>query len=87
MPEQKVQCPHCNEIFELELPGVPADQLIDHRHKSADEFLDCPECRQWVDRTAQRYQVVAKEIPPQPGEEKEPEPPDRPATGSIFRQG
>ena len=104
MPEKKVQCPHCNEIFKLDLPAVSADQLtradieeilkqvqspgnLDHRHKTADEFLDCPECRLWVDKTAQRYQVVQKEPPPpgdQPGE-KELEPAaTKPAIGSIF---
>ena len=118
MPEKKVQCPHCNEIFQLDLPLVPADQLkqltsadieeilkkvqtpgnLDHRHKTADEFLDCPECRLWVDKTAQRYQVTAKEPPPpepgdQPGEgeekpdDKEPELAAKPALGSIFKQG
>ena len=112
MPEKKVQCPHCNEIFKLDLPAVSADQLtradieeilkqvqtpgnLDHRHKTADEFLDCPECRLWVDKTAQRYHVVEKEPPPPepadlPGEgeekpgDKEPEPAAKPAIGSIF---
>ncbi len=114
MTEKKVQCPHCNEIFKLDLPRIPADQLtrgdiedilkrvpspgnLDHRHKTADEFLDCPECRLWVDKTAQRYQVTEKEPPPgnqpgdQPGEsqekpgEKEPElAVTKPAVGSIF---
>ncbi|MBA7541285.1 hypothetical protein ES705_33592 [subsurface metagenome] len=112
MPEKKVQCPHCNEIFKLDLPAVSAEQLtrkdieeilskaqtpgnLDHRHKTADEFLDCPECRLWVDKTAQRYQITEKEPPPadQPGEgeekpgDKEPEPAAKPATGSIFKTG
>ncbi|MBA7477886.1 hypothetical protein ES707_13301 [subsurface metagenome] len=110
MPEKKVQCPHCNEIFKLDLPAVSAEQLtrvdieeilrkvqspgapgqifLDHRHKTADEFLDCPECRLWVDNTAQRYQVIEKEPPPgekpgdQPGEGEE-----KPALGSIFKEG
>jgi len=114
MPEKKVQCPHCNEIFNLDLPAVSAEQLtradieeilknfqtpgnLDHRHKTADEFLDCPECRLWVDKTAQRYQVTEKEPPPgekpgdQPGEgeekpgDKKPEPAT--AIGSIFKEG
>lgn len=116
MPEKKVQCPHCNEIFKLDLPAVSAAQLtradieeilkntqtpgnLDHRHKNADEFLDCPECRLWFDKTAQRYQVIEKEPPPgekpgdQPGEgeekpgDKEPEPAAKPALGSIFKTG
>lgn len=33
----------------------------DHRHKTADELLDCPECRSWFDQTSQRYQVAPKE--------------------------
>ena len=114
MPEKKVQCPHCDEIFKLELPAVSVDQLskadieeilsksqapgnLDHRHKTADEFLDCPECRLWVDNTAQRYQVTEKEPPPpgpgdQPGEgeekpgDKEPEPAAKSAVGSIFKK-
>ncbi len=102
MPEKKVQCPHCNEIFKLDLPAVSAEQLtradieeilskaqtpgnLDHRHKTADEFLDCPECRLWVDKTAQRYQVTEKEPPPpEPEPEPEPEPAAKPAVGSIF---
>ncbi|MBA7476585.1 hypothetical protein ES705_05542 [subsurface metagenome] len=106
MPEKKVQCPHCNEIFKLDLPEAPPVDLgkisrkeleeilskaqtpgnLDHRHKTADEFLDCPECRLWVDKTAQRYQVVEKEPKKEPDKEpdKEPEPAVRPAVGSIF---
>ena len=115
MPEKKVQCPHCNEIFKLDLPEAPPADLgkisrkeleeilskaqtpgnLDHRHKTADEFLDCPECRLWVDKTAQRYQVVEKE--PQPGEKLEDQPGEgeeklgdkEPAValGSIFKKG
>ncbi|GAI72629.1 unnamed protein product [marine sediment metagenome] len=113
--ERKVQCPHCDEIFKIDLPPVPAGNItrealeeilnkaqtpgnLDHRHKTADDFLDCPECRLWVDKTAQRYQVVEKEPPPPPepgdhpgeGEEKpgdkEPEPAEKPAVGSIFKK-
>ena len=36
----------------------------DHRHKTADELLDCPECRSWVDKTIQRYQVTEKKEEP-----------------------
>ncbi|GAI60587.1 unnamed protein product, partial [marine sediment metagenome] len=49
----------------------------DHRHKTGDEFFDCPECFSWVEKTAQRYQVTKKEP------EKEPEPTEQPV-GSIF---
>ncbi|GAI61784.1 unnamed protein product [marine sediment metagenome] len=113
MPEKKVQCPHCTEIFKVDLPEAPPADLtrisrkelediiakagtpasLDHRHKTADEFLDCPECRLWFDKTALRYQVTEKEPPPpgdQPGEgeekpgDKEPEPAAKPAVGSIF---
>ena len=105
MPDKKVQCPHCNEIFNLDLPEAPPADLgkisrkdleeilskaqtpgnLDHRHKTADEFLDCPDCRLWVDNTAQRYRVIEKEPPPgkKPGD-KEPEPVAKPAVGSIF---
>ncbi|MBA7512110.1 hypothetical protein ES705_04129 [subsurface metagenome] len=99
MPEKKVQCPHCNEIFNLDLPEAPPADLgkisrkeleeilskaqlpgnLDHRHKTADEFLDCPECRLWVDQTAQRYQVIEKKP-----DDKEPKPAAKPTVGSIF---
>ena len=36
----------------------------DHRHKTADELLDCPECRSWIDKTIQRYQVTEKKEEP-----------------------
>jgi len=32
----------------------------EHRHKSADELLDCPECSNWFERTAKRYEVKPK---------------------------
>jgi len=69
----------------------------DHRHKTGDEFLDCPECRLWFDKTAQHYQVTQKESPPAPPPtEKQKEPPPAPpptekkkepepaAIGSVF---
>lgn len=43
-------------------PLKPAKE--DHRHKTADELLDCPECRSWVDKTIQRYQVTEKKEEP-----------------------
>ncbi|MBA7482554.1 hypothetical protein ES707_18045 [subsurface metagenome] len=58
----------------------------DHRHKTSDEFLDCPECRLWFDKTATQYQVIKKEPPPAPPpkvEKKEPVAAE-PAIGSVF---
>ncbi|GAI81582.1 unnamed protein product [marine sediment metagenome] len=52
----------------------------DHRHKTADEFLDCPECRLWFDKTALRYQVAEKEPEPAP-EPTEEKPAEQPAEG------
>jgi len=63
----------------------------DHRHKTADEFLDCPECRLWFDKTLQRYQLTEKEPPPPepapapaPAPTKEPKEPEPAAIGSVF---
>lgn len=116
MVQKKVQCPHCDEIFGLDLPMVPADRItsgdledilkrvqpagnLDHRHKTADEFLDCPECRLWVDKTAKRYQVTEKEpgepehqpgesnageSNEKPGENEPKQAATKPAIGSIF---
>ena len=54
----------------------------DHRHKTADEFLDCPECRLWFDKTALRYQVAEKKPEPAPTPEPtEEEPAEQPAEG------
>lgn len=53
----------------------------DHRHKTADEFLDCPECRLWFDKTALRYQVAEKE--PEPAPTPEPELEEKPAEQSA----
>ena len=39
----------------------PLQPKEDHRHKTADELLDCPECRPWFDKTTQKYQVGLKE--------------------------
>jgi len=36
----------------------------DHRHKTADDLLDCPECSDWVAKTSQKYKVVPKEEEP-----------------------
>jgi len=74
------------QVITEQLEGLkpPAD---DHRHKTADEFFDCPECITWVEKTAQRYQVSVKEPPSPEPEDKEPEPEPEPATavGSIFK--
>jgi len=68
---------------------LPEPKTEDHRHKTADEFLDCPECALWVQQTAKRYQVTpveTKEAPEQPEEKPQTEEqPQAPAhTGSIF---
>lgn len=41
----------------------------EHRHKSADELLDCPECKGWFEKTAKRYEVKPREGTPAPGHE------------------
>jgi len=113
MAEKKVQCPHCTEIFKLDLPAVLAGQLtrsdiedilgkaqipgnLDHRHRTADEFLDCPECRLWVDKTGLRYHVAEKETPgknPGDSSDKDKETPGDKNTehvaaiGSVFKPG
>ena len=67
------------KIIREQLGGLKP-QTEDHRHKTADEFFDCPECLAWVGKTGQRYQVSPKEP------EKEPPAPEptQPAVGSIF---
>ena len=36
----------------------------EHRHKSADELFDCPECKAWFEQTGTKYEVKPKaEIP------------------------
>lgn len=56
------------QLTAAEIEKVVQDQLAglkpgkeDHRHKTADELFDCPECRPWVDKTSQKYQVMLKE--------------------------
>ena len=46
----------------------------DHRHKTADELFDCPECSDWIAKTSQKHKVS-------PIEE---EPTEQPPIGSIF---
>ncbi|MBA7606761.1 hypothetical protein ES703_13911 [subsurface metagenome] len=77
------------QLTAAEAERVIKEQLIsqaagkeDHRHKTADEFLDCPECRSWFDTTATKYQLAAKEPA---ASDKEPEP-TAPAIGSIFKE-
>ena len=36
----------------------------EHRHKTADELLNCPECSLWFERTAKQFEVRSKEKPP-----------------------
>lgn len=68
------------KVLQQQLEGLkPAKE--GHQHKTADEFFDCPECKSWWDKTAQRYQVSAKEPP------KEPAPAAGPPVGSIFSTG
>ncbi|MBA7608634.1 hypothetical protein ES703_15813 [subsurface metagenome] len=73
-----------------DLKGILQEQLSplkpvgeDHRHKTADEFLDCPECRQWFDKTAEKYTISSKE-PAATDKEPEPEPQ---MFRSIFKEG
>ena len=53
----------------------------EHKHKTADEFIDCPECKAWLDKTAQKYKVVPAEQPKLGDQAQEPTP-----IGSIFTQ-
>ena len=101
--KKKVQCAHCNEIFEIDLPDAQLTRAeleealktfqlpgeLDHRHKTANEFLDCPECRLWVDNTAGRYKVVEIEQPleEKPGDLPGDKEPVKTAIGSIFKRG
>ncbi|GAI67853.1 unnamed protein product [marine sediment metagenome] len=68
--------PTLDQIQELlnKQPGqtLTAEQLDDaikrnlspkaneHRHKTADELLDCPECSSWFGKTATKYEVKPK---------------------------
>ncbi len=77
--------PTLDQIQELlnKQPGqtLTAEQLDDaikrnlspkaneHRHKSADELFDCPECKGWFERTATKYEVKPREGTPAPGHE------------------
>ena len=93
MATKDVECPHCQKVFGFPLDELTQEDLApllkqaagkeDHRHKSADEFADCPECRTWFDTTATKYKLSAKE--PAQGD-REPEP-AAPAIGSIFKIG
>lgn len=66
------------KVIQEQLEGLKP-KTEGHRHKTADEFFDCPECLAWVEKTGQRYQVGPKEPVPEP----EPEP-KQPAIGSVF---
>ncbi|MBA7604671.1 hypothetical protein ES703_11797 [subsurface metagenome] len=52
----------------------PLTPKEDHRHKTADELFDCPECSDWIAKTSQKHKVS-------PIEE---EPTEQPPIGSIF---
>ena len=91
MANKKLECPHCNTVFEFPLDELSQDEIKqlatkieteDHRHKTADEFADCPECRQWFDKTAEKYTITLKE--PETDTKTEP---TRPQIGSIFQKG
>lgn len=71
-----------NELLkEHQGSNLTADQLDDaikrslsprageHRHKSADELLDCPECSDWFNRTATKYEFKPKAETPAPKHE------------------
>ncbi len=61
--KQGVSSDDIKQILEEQLtPLKPKPE--DHRHKTADELLDCPGCRSWFDQTSQRYQVAPKEEKP-----------------------
>ncbi len=38
-----------------------APKETEHRHKTADELFDCPECKGWFEKTATKYEVRSKE--------------------------
>jgi len=95
MANKKVECPHCNQEFEFPLDDLTSDDIKplvtkyelagqDHRHQTADEFLDCPECRQWFNKTTEKYLISAKEPAEPPAEDKQPA---GPPIGSIFKKG
>jgi len=96
MATKDVQCPHCEKIFGFPLDELTQEDLApflnqaagkeDHRHKTADEFADCPECRAWFENTATKYRLAAKE-PAASDKEPEPAAPATPAIGSIFKEG
>jgi len=50
-------------VIQEQLDGLKPPKE-DHRHKTADELLDCPECSDWVAKTSQKYKVVPKEEEP-----------------------
>ncbi|MBA7526228.1 hypothetical protein ES705_18389 [subsurface metagenome] len=77
MAYRDVKCPNCEQDFEFNLEELTAEDLAplikeaagkepagkeDHRHKTADEFADCPECRSWFDSTATKYHLAEKKL-------------------------
>ena len=69
-----------DELLKKYQSQLPAAE--DHKHKTADEFLDCPECHLWFETTAKRYKVIPAE--PTPAKDN---PPKQPAIASIFGPG
>jgi len=67
------------KVIQEQLDKLKPPKQEDHRHKTADEFFDCPECQLWVEKTATRYQVTPKEPPKEPPQE-----PEQLSIGSIF---
>jgi len=68
------------KVIQEQLEGLKPPKE-DHKHKTADEFFDCPECLAWVEKTGQRYQVLPrKDKEPK----KEPKPEPKQPVGSIF---
>lgn len=63
----QLSAPEIEKIVQEQLAGLKPGKE-DHRHKTADELLDCPECRAWVDKTNQKYQIIPK---PETGAEPE----------------
>ena len=61
--------------------GITPPKTEDHRHKTADDFVDCPECSDWFNKTATKHKIVPAE---EPKPDPVPDPVPEPAIGSIF---
>lgn len=75
-----------SEIQDLIKKHAPAAVATteDHRHNSFDQFLDCPECRLWAEKTGKRYKFTDTSEKP-PAAEPKPAQSERPPIGSIFK--